>query len=172
MWRLTKPWRKAEGGWRKRSRQTAEQRESVSGARLVCQSPSIHPNHAALQTNTGTHSHHTHKHTHTHYITAMSPHFETLKMQLSKGSMPDSLLQPSRRKRRTDSLTVRRGAAITKGIKSLTEWQTYMIRSGSRHLHFWANTGVRLLRPESCSFALFFRGTAQGEGSKSTWVCE
>lgn len=67
-------------------------------------------------------------------------------MWLSKGSVPDSLLQPSRRMWRTDGLIVGGVAATTKGIKSLTNWQTYMVRSDSRHLHCLANAGLRLLR--------------------------
>lgn len=53
-------------------------------------------NHAAIQTNPDRRSHHTHKHTYCICVILdpLSPHFERLKMCLSKGPVPDSLLQP------------------------------------------------------------------------------
>lgn len=71
---------------------------------------------------------------------------KTLKMWLSKGSVPDSLLQPSWRMWGTDGRIVGGAAATTKGIKSLIHWHTYMVRSDSRHLHCLASTGPRLPR--------------------------
>lgn len=164
MWRLTKPEMKAEGGRRKRNRQTLEQRESLWSS--VSLSVTLYPsNHAAIQTNTDRHSHHTHTNTQSicaYFLDPLSPHFETLKMWLSKGSVPDSLLQPSRRMRRTDGLIVRRVAATTKGIKSLPNWQTYTMRSDSRHRHCLANTGVRLSRAWISRICLTLRSDGPG----------
>lgn len=83
-------------------------------------------------------------------------------MWLSKGSVPDSLLQPSRRMRRTDGLIVRRVAATTKGIKSPPNWQTYTMRSDSRHRHCFVNTGVRLSRAWISRICLILRSDGPG----------
>lgn len=147
MWRLTKPKMKAEGGRRKTNKQTLEQRGSLWS--LVSLSVTLYPsNHAFTRTVLDTiPSSHTHTQTHTEYM-YFSPHtlllhFETLKMWLSKGSVPESLLQPSSR---IDGLIVKRVAATTKGIKSLANWQTYMVRLGSKHLYCLVNSGLRLPR--------------------------
>lgn len=148
MWRLTKPQMKAEGGRRKTNKQTLEQRERLWS--LVSLSVTLYPfNRASTRALTDKVITHTHVRTHTHTVyvhfpNPLSPHFETLKMRLSKGSAPDSLLQPSRRMQRTDRLIVRRVAATTKQIKSLTDWQTYMVHSDSQHLHCLVHAGLRL----------------------------
>ena len=68
-------WRQRVGGGSGTSRQWSRKR--VSGAWLVCQSPSIPPNHAAAHTNAGTHSHRTRTrartHTHKHGVCACLP---------------------------------------------------------------------------------------------------
>lgn len=164
MCRLTKPQMKAEGGRRKRNKQTLEQKESLWS--MVSLSVTLYPsNHAAIHTNTERHSHHTHKHTYSVcacFPDPLSPHFETLKMWLSEGLVPDSLLQPSWRIRRTHGLIVRRAASTTKGIKSLTNWQTYMMCSDSRHLHCLVNAGAGLTRAWISHICLILQSDAPG----------
>lgn len=164
MWRLTKPQMKAECGWRKRNKQTLEQRERVSGALLVCQSPSI----PSTMQPRNKHWQSPHTTTHEQYMCfadPLSPHFETLKTGMSKGSVSDSLLQPSRKTRRTVRLLVRRVAATTRGIKSLTDIHD-AFRFGTSTLSM--NTGVRAFKgplPPTCAF----KGPAWR--CMSTWVC-
>ncbi len=89
MWRLTKPRMKAEGGVEEEEQadggaQERKKRERVSGARLVCQSPSI-PLTMQPYKQTLTDTVTTHTNTHTHYIPTMSPHFETPQNAVVKG---------------------------------------------------------------------------------------
>lgn len=134
MWRLTKAEMKAEGGRRKRNRQTLEQRQKERERERGRESlelgynlsVTLYPsNHAAIQTNPDRRSHHTHKHTHCICVIPdpLSPHFERLKTCLSKGPVPDILLQPCRRMWRTDAarLCERRGVRTTKRIKKPPE---------------------------------------------------
>lgn len=86
--------------WAEEEEQADTGVERVSGAWLVCQSPSVPP------------------HTHTRFPDHLSPHFETFKMRLSKRSMPDRLLQPPSRMRRTNKLLVRRAATTKSDGKS------------------------------------------------------
>lgn len=73
MWRLTKLQMKAGSGWRKRNKQTLEQRESLWS--LVSLSVTLHPsNHTAIHRQTLTDTATTHTNTHTEY----NMHVQTL----------------------------------------------------------------------------------------------
>lgn len=78
-------------GWvEEEKRQTVEQRETLWSWDSL--SVTLYSSYnATTQTNTDTHTH-THSALHCAYHPdPLSPHFETLKMRLSKGSLPDSL---------------------------------------------------------------------------------
>lgn len=91
-------WRKRVGGGRRTSRQWS--RERVSGACLVCQSPPFSPPTKPSHAHRWTQSVHTQTSVHVRCSRMLSPHFESLKMWLSKrvgAWKPPAVLQQDRR---------------------------------------------------------------------------
>ena len=162
---------------RKREREREKERERVSGARLVCQSPSIPPTMQPYK-QTLTDSHHTHTHTHTHVPfmrmfprPLLSPRFEALKCGCQKGSVADSLpASPPGGRGGTDRLIVRGGSSDNKGDQKSrkSDRHTWRVQTPPTHLHCLANTGTRF--SEAAWMSQILPRTSGWRQRESGWV--